>query len=148
MLRNALLPPGPGAARRAAALVCDQSTARARRGSRRWHRGFGQRPMCYVSGRRSGRIIMSDRNLTAAAAVALTVALTMPVGGVQAADNAEYPNWKGQWIPVVAPGLGGQAIKFDPAKPEGPGQQAPLTPEYQKILEDSMADQANGGHRT
>ncbi len=88
---------------------------------------------------------MSDRSLTAAAAVALTVALTMPVGGVQAADNAKFPNWKGQWIPVVAPGLGGQAIKFDPTKPEGPGQQAPLTPEYQKILEDSMADQANGG---
>jgi hypothetical protein len=34
---------------------------------------------------------------------------------------------------------------FDPTKPWGPGQQAPLTPEYQKVLEDSMADQARGG---
>jgi hypothetical protein len=88
---------------------------------------------------------MSDRSLTGAAAVALTIALTMSVGGVQAADNAKYPNWKGQWIPVIAPGVGGQAIKFDPTRPEGPGQQAPLTPEYQKILEGSLADQANGG---
>jgi hypothetical protein len=88
---------------------------------------------------------MLDRISTAAVAVALAAALTMAVGGVQAADNAKYPNWKGQWVPVIAPGPGGQAMKFDPTKPAGPGQQAPLTPEYQKILEDSIADQANGG---
>src|SRR5262249_28234617 len=29
--------------------------------------------------------------------------------------------------------------------PWGLGQQAPLTPEYQKVLEESMADQARGG---
>jgi hypothetical protein len=34
---------------------------------------------------------------------------------------------------------------FDPTKPWGLGQQAPLTPEYQAILEASIADQANGG---
>jgi hypothetical protein len=36
-------------------------------------------------------------------------------------------------------------LPFDPTKPVGPGQQAPLTPEYQKVLQDSMADQAKGG---
>ena len=34
---------------------------------------------------------------------------------------------------------GGQP-SFDQTKPWGPGQQAPLTPEYQKVLEDSTLD--------
>ena len=54
------------------------------------------------------------------------------------------PSWKGQWD-VINPRLGGQAIKFDPTKAWGRAQQAPLTPEYQKVHEDSMADQAKGG---
>ena len=41
-------------------------------------------------------------------------------------------------------GLPGQP-SFDQTKPWGFGQQAPLTPEYRKVLEDSMADQAAGG---
>ena len=32
-------------------------------------------------------------------------------------------------------------ITLNAAQPWGPGQQAPLTAEYQKVLEDSMADQ-------
>jgi hypothetical protein len=39
---------------------------------------------------------------------------------------------------------GGQP-SFDQIKPWARGQQAPLTPEYQKVLEDSIADQAEGG---
>ena len=39
---------------------------------------------------------------------------------------------------------GGQP-SHDQTKPWGRGQEAPLTPEYQKIFEDSLADQANGG---
>jgi hypothetical protein len=39
---------------------------------------------------------------------------------------------------------GGQP-SFDQTKPWGPGQEAPLTPEYQKVLEKSLADQAKGG---
>jgi len=69
----------------------------------------------------------------------------MTVGGVAAAADAKYPSWKGQWLPVDASGARGQGISFDPAKPAGPAQQAPLTPEYQKVLGESMADQANGG---
>ena len=86
---------------------------------------------------------MLDRDSTRAVAVALAAALTMTAGGVAAADDAKYPSWKGQWVPVHAPGAAAQS--FDPTKPGGPGQQAPLTSEYQKILEDSMAVQANGG---
>jgi hypothetical protein len=52
---------------------------------------------------------------------------------------------KGQWTVIITPGLEGQAVKFDPTKPWGRGQQAPLTAEYQKVHEDSMADQAKGG---
>src|SRR5215470_5095347 len=64
--------------------------------------------------------------------------------GAQAADPAMYPDLRGAWSRFVVRGLGGQP-SFDQTKPWGLGQQAPLTPEYQKILEDSMADQAKGG---
>ncbi len=72
------------------------------------------------------------------------VALMVTMGGLQAADDSKYPNWKGQWN-TVGFRLGGQFIKFDPNKAFGPAQQAPLTAEYQKVLEASMADQAKGG---
>jgi len=77
-------------------------------------------------------------------ALALAAALMVTIGAARAADDAKYPNWKGEWN-AINPRLGGQAIKFDPTKAWGPAQQAPLTPEYQKVLEDSMADQAKGG---
>jgi hypothetical protein len=89
---------------------------------------------------------MLDRSSTGLVAVALAATLMMmTTGGVQAADDAKYPNLKGQWNIILTPGLGGQRVKFDPTKPWGPGQQAPLTAEYQKVLEESMADQAKGG---
>jgi uncharacterized protein (DUF2147 family) len=81
-----------------------------------------------------------DRTSTITAMLALAVALTMSAGGAQASDDALYPNWKGQWTRVIIPG-GGQGA-FDPTKPWGPGQQAPLTQEYQKVLQASMVDQA------
>jgi hypothetical protein len=83
---------------------------------------------------------MDCRGLISAIALA---ALTLPLGGAQAAD-AKYPDWRGAWARFVVPGLGGQP-SFDQTKPWGLGQQAPLTPEYQKVLADSIADQANGG---
>src|SRR6266853_5006190 len=85
---------------------------------------------------------MSYRGSTGA--FPFVVALMLSMGGAWAADDAKYPNWKGHWDPIN-PRLGGQAIKFDPTKAWGPAQQAPLTPEYQKVLADSMADQAKGG---
>jgi hypothetical protein len=82
------------------------------------------------------------------------IAASMMGSGAPAAENARYPEWKGAWerfipeVSVLSPsGLrtsGGQP-SFDQTKPWGPGQEAPLTPEYQKVLEDSLADQAIGG---
>src|SRR6516162_8428346 len=89
-------------------------------------------------------------------AVAVALAAILMVGTVQAAD-AKYPNWKGawaRWVPrnaVRDPGNGGTGFtaggqpSFDQTKPWGRGQEAPLTPEYQKVFEESLADQANGG---
>src|SRR5215469_15407482 len=84
---------------------------------------------------------MPCRSFVGAVAV---VALAMTVGSAKAADQPKYPDWKGAWARFVVPGLGGQP-SFDQTRPWGPGQHAPLTPEYQKVLEDSLADQANGG---
>ena len=62
--------------------------------------------------------------------IALAVALTMMVDRAGAADEAKYPNWKGLWAAINPPlGPNSQIIKFDPTKPSGPAQQAPLTPE-------------------
>jgi hypothetical protein len=76
-------------------------------------------------------------------AVAIGLLITTAAG--QAADDAKYPNWKGQWFADDPIFHGQLALVFDPTKNPGPAQQAPLTPEYQKVLEDSMADQAKGG---
>jgi hypothetical protein len=82
----------------------------------------------------------------AALACALTTATTMMMpGGAGAADAGKYPtNWKGEWTRVVHREVEVQGA-FDQTKPWGLGQDAPLTPEYRKVLADSMADQANGG---
>ena len=82
---------------------------------------------------------MFCRGLTIALA-----ALAIPVGDAWTSDGAKYPDWNGQWERFVVRGLPGQP-SFDQTKPWGCGQQAPLTAEYQKILENSIADQANGG---
>ena len=84
---------------------------------------------------------MQHRGSTGVLALA---ALMVTIGGAQAAGETKYPNSKGQWD-AINPRLGGQGVKFDPNKPFGPAQQAPLTPEYQKVHEESMADQAKGG---
>jgi len=70
-------------------------------------------------------------------------ALLISMLPAQAFDDAKYPDLSGQWLRVNL-GMGGQ-ITFDPTKSWGIGQQAPLTPEYQAVLEASIADQANGG---
>src|SRR5262245_13260461 len=69
--------------------------------------------------------------------IALIAALCLTVESAQAFDDATYPDWKGAWF-----GTGG---RYDTSKPAGLGQQAPLKPEFQRILEASIADQANGG---
>jgi hypothetical protein len=76
---------------------------------------------------------------------AVLLAAMLLLGCAQAqAESAKYPDWRGAWARIIVRGLGGQA-SFDQTKPWGMGQQAPLTPEYQKVLEASIADQALGG---
>jgi hypothetical protein len=78
-------------------------------------------------------------------ATALATALWASTAAAQKPDFGKYPDLKGQWNRFVVPGLPGQP-SFDQTKGWGPRQEAPLTPEYRKIMEDSMADQAAGGH--
>jgi hypothetical protein len=78
---------------------------------------------------------------SSAATFALAAALTMSIVGAQAFDETRYPNWKGQWLQLG----GGQNSPWDPTKPSGAGQQAPLTPEYQAIFEASIKSEAEGG---
>jgi len=84
---------------------------------------------------------MHYRNLIGASVFAALLATAMTA---QAFDDAKYPDLSGQWVAVRIPGVKGQPA-FDPTKPWGRGQQAPLTPEYEKVLEASIADQALGG---
>jgi hypothetical protein len=51
-----------------------------------------------------------------------------------------YPDWRGQWVRVD----GGHGPQFDPSKPAGPGQQVPLTSEYQSIFEGNLKSLASG----
>jgi hypothetical protein len=76
-------------------------------------------------------------------AVTLAASLCLSQAGARAFDDAIFPDLSGQWLRVNL-NKGGQ-ITFDPNKAWGLGQEAPLTPEYQAILEASIADQANGG---
>ena len=57
-----------------------------------------------------------------------------------AQDQSKYPDWSGQWM--RGPGMG---VGWDPSKPPGLGQQAPLTPEYRAIFDGFLADKALGG---
>jgi len=75
--------------------------------------------------------------------LALTTVLTVAAGGAQTEDK-KYPNWKGEWIAIV-PRMEGQQLRFDPSKPYGRRQDAPLTEEYKKIYQESLDDQALGG---
>jgi hypothetical protein len=83
---------------------------------------------------------MSFRSLLGAGATAAFFVSMVPA---QAFDDASYPDLSGQWERVNYH-TGGQ-ISFDQSKPWGLGQEAPLTPEYQAILEASIKDQENGG---
>ena len=70
-------------------------------------------------------------------------ALCMPVA-TQAFDDAKYPALTGQWTRVIVPGAVSDP-SFDPTKPAGRGQEAPLTPEYQAKFESALAGRAARG---
>ena len=73
-------------------------------------------------------------------AIALAAALVTTLAGAQAFDETRYPDLKGQWRRAET-----GTFRFDQSKPWGPGQEAPLTPEYQTIFERNLESQASGG---
>ncbi|MEA2906416.1 MAG: hypothetical protein QOI12_3803 [Alphaproteobacteria bacterium] len=74
--------------------------------------------------------------------LALAAVLMMTVGGAKAEDK-KFPNWKGEWT-TITPRMPGQQLRFDPSKPYGVRQEAPLTEEYKKIHEENLAETALG----
>lgn len=89
---------------------------------------------------------MLGRNLLGAPATVLAsavVALAMAVTTAAAFDETLYPDWSAQWRRPR-----GVGTQWDQTKPSGLAQQAPLTPEYQAILEASIKDQSEGGQGT
>jgi hypothetical protein len=78
--------------------------------------------------------------LSVVGAVLLMIPLCLAVTEARAFDDEMYPDLSGQWLRTDT-----GTPRYDPSKPAGRGQRAPLTPEYQAILEASLADQENGG---
>jgi hypothetical protein len=74
---------------------------------------------------------------TSIVAIALGTAL-LGITAARAWDDAVYPDWSGQWRVI-----GGN--RWDASKPRGLEQNPPFTPVYQKMFEDSLADQDAGG---
>ena len=75
--------------------------------------------------------------LTTVIALLLAITVSPAIG-----EGMKYPDWESQWRNPTA-GRGGNP--WDPTKPMGLAQQAPLTPEYQAVFEASLKDQAAGG---
>jgi len=76
-------------------------------------------------------------NLGSIGVIALAAALLMSPAAAQIFDLGKYPDWSGQWR--------GSVFRYDPSKPAGRGQQAPLKEPYRLIHEASITDQAAGG---
>jgi len=53
-------------------------------------------------------------------------------------EASKYTAWEGFWGRGSPPGV------WDPGKPPGPGQQAPLTPQYQAVYESNLAKAKTG----
>ncbi|HEY7296982.1 MAG TPA: hypothetical protein VH684_03515 [Xanthobacteraceae bacterium] len=71
----------------------------------------------------------------------LAMALGATTSSVRAFDESRYPDWKGRWVRTDT-----GVPRYDPSKPPGPGQQAPLNAEYQSVFQASLDDLAKGGH--
>jgi hypothetical protein len=74
-------------------------------------------------------------------AMALAALLCIALADAKAFGEALYPDWSGGWTRVRS----GRYGKWDPSKPRGLGQEAPLTPEYRALYQASLADQERGG---
>jgi hypothetical protein len=81
---------------------------------------------------------MRLRSLLLAPALAASLGIAIAATPAQAFDDAAYPDWAGSWL-----GIGGGS--YDTSKPKGLGQETPLKPEFEAVLERSLADIAAGG---
>jgi hypothetical protein len=72
-------------------------------------------------------------NRSSLGAVALAATMSMALAPARAADEPRYPDLNGQWSRAHA------HSQWDPSKPRGLAQQAPLTPEYQAIFAANLA---------
>ena len=81
---------------------------------------------------------MTMRSLVGVLTLAATLATTT---AASAHDESKYPDWSGQWRwnPM------GGGPRYNPSKPAGAAQQAPLKEEFKRIHEENMAEQAQGG---
>jgi hypothetical protein len=71
--------------------------------------------------------------------MAQIAALLATLTAAHAFDETPYPNWRGPWQQL------GSHSAWDPSKPPGAAQQAPLTPEYRAIHEATLKGEAEGG---
>ena len=77
-----------------------------------------------------------------AAASVLAIAAALATATVASAhDESKYPDWSGQWRWNA---MGG-GPRYDPSKPAGAAQQAPLKEEFKRIHDENLAEQAQGG---
>jgi hypothetical protein len=92
--------------------------------------------------------MLKSRSIGAGALMAALFA----AGMAQAFDESKYPDLKGQWRRTsdnVGTGSGQfPGAPWDPSKPAGRGQEAPLTAEYQAVFEANVEEQARGGQGT
>ena len=75
--------------------------------------------------------------LGAAVMTAAGIGLVVAATAARAAE-ATYPDFRGAWERPAS-------ASWDPTKPPGLKQQAPLTPQFQKVFEDNLANQDSGG---
>ena len=99
-----------------------------------------------LNGRSIGDIALRSAALVAAFATTIAAAAAAEQAKYPDKHPDLYPDLRGQWTGVLrsVPGLPGQP-SFDASKPWGKGQQAPLTTEYEAILEANLKAQAEGG---
>jgi len=62
----------------------------------------------------------------------MVAAALLTTAHAKAADQSKYPDWTGQWVRAHA------RSQWDPSKPRGLQQEAPLIPEYQAIFEANL----------
>jgi hypothetical protein len=71
-----------------------------------------------------------DKRAIGMAALAAALCMSM---AAKADDAKKLPDWDGLW------GRGSPVGAWDPSKPPGPRQEAPLTPEYQAVYQSNLA---------